>query len=75
MSDRSIIAYLCSNLIKGIGEQTARAIVSRFGVGTLDVFDKEPQRLLEVSGITETKLATIMEGYKKSVGMRDIIMA
>jgi len=70
-----IIAYLSSDLIKGIGEQTARAIVSRFGVVTLDVFDKEPQRLLEVSGITETKLATIMEGYKESVGVRDIMTA
>ena len=68
-----IIAYLSSSLIKGIGDKTAIAMVKRFGTQTLDIIDKEPNRLLEVPGITKKKLATIIEGYKESVGLRDII--
>jgi len=68
-----IVAYLSSNLIKGIGDKTARAIVDRFGIHALNIIDNEPKRLLEVSGITEKKLASIMEDYKKSVSLRDIM--
>ena len=62
-----IIAYLSSNLIKGIGDKTAGAIVERFGIHALNIIDNTPKRLLEVPGITEKKLAAIMEGYRQSV--------
>ena len=68
-----IASYLASDLIKGIGERTADAIVSRFGIHTLDIIDKTPERLLEVPGITERKLASIMEGYNQSIGLRNIM--
>jgi exodeoxyribonuclease V alpha subunit len=68
-----IIAYLSSDLVKGIGDKTARAIVDRFGVHALDVIDNTPNRLLEVPGITEKKLAVILEGYRESVGLREIM--
>ena len=51
--------YLASGLIKGIGKSIAARIVKAFGEDTLRIFDEEPQRLLEVSGITEKKLVTI----------------
>lgn len=70
-----IVAYLSSDLIRGIGTKTATAIVRRFGVQTLNIFDNEPRRLLEVSGITEKKLETILNGYRESVGLRDIMTA
>ncbi|MCL2189793.1 MAG: ATP-dependent RecD-like DNA helicase [Defluviitaleaceae bacterium] len=68
-----IIAYLSSGLIKGIGDKTARAIVSRFGDKALDVLDKTPERLLEVPNITEKKLASIVACYRESVSLRDIM--
>ena len=49
--------YLASGLIKGIGPATATLIVSRFGEDTLDILQKRPERLLEIKGITESKLA------------------
>jgi exodeoxyribonuclease V alpha subunit len=69
-----IIAYLSSDLIKGIGEKTARAIVARFGIHSLNIIDNTPNRLLEVPGITEKKLAVILDGYRESVGLRDIMI-
>lgn len=68
-----IIAYLSSDLIKGIGEKTARAIVARFGIHSLNIIDNTPRRLLEVPGITEKKLTVILDGYRESVGLRDIM--
>ncbi|MCL2620279.1 MAG: AAA family ATPase [Defluviitaleaceae bacterium] len=68
-----MIAYLSSDLIKGIGDKTARAIVEHFGEETLDIIDKTPARLLEVKVITKKKLDSIIEGYRASVGLRDIM--
>lgn len=42
--------YLASGLIKGIGPATAALIVSRFGEDTLDILQKQPERLLEIKG-------------------------
>ena len=53
--------YLASGLIKGIGKSIAARIVKAFGEDTLRIFDEEPQRLLEISGITQKKLVTLAE--------------
>lgn len=66
-------AYLCCGLIKGIGEKLAEVIVARFGVGALDILEKEPERLLEIKGITEGRLEDIKESYAESRGLRDLM--
>ena len=65
--------YLDSGLLKGIGEKTAAAIVSRFGVETLDILEYQPERLLEIKGITEDKLADIKASYAQSRMLRDLM--
>ena len=40
-----IVAYLSSGLVKGIGPETARAIVARFGKDTLRVIEEEPDQI------------------------------
>ena len=42
-----VLSYLGSGLIKGIGEKTAAEIVAKFGTNTLDVLEKNPERLLD----------------------------
>ncbi len=68
-----IIAYLSSGLIKGIGEKKAKAIVSAFGMDTLEIMEHEPKRLLEIKGITEKKLEIIEESFGKSRAIREIV--
>ena len=68
-----IRGYLSSGLLKGIGEQTADAIVQRFGIDALNVLEREPERLLEIKGITEEKLEDIKTGYAESKAMRDLM--
>jgi exodeoxyribonuclease V alpha subunit len=65
--------YLASGLISGIGEKTAADIVERYGVKALDILEQCPERLLEVRGITETKLEKIKESYVQSRAIRDLM--
>ncbi len=47
--------YLSNGTIKGIGEDTAKKIIKKFGEETIHVFKFEPTRLAEIKGITESK--------------------
>ena len=67
-----IIAYLSSGLIKGIGPETAKAIVARFGKQTLSIMDNDPDQLLQVKGIAKTKLAKIIDSYQATQKLRDL---
>ena len=68
-----IHGYLSSGLIKNIGERTADAIVRRFGLSSLDVIENEPERLLEIRGITPDRLEEIKTGYAESKALRDLM--
>lgn len=68
-----IQAYLSCGLIKGIGEKLAEVIVARFGSNTLDILEHQPERLLEIRGITEGRLADIRESYTESHSLRDLM--
>lgn len=67
-----IMGYLSSGMVKGIGPKTARLIVDRFGTRTFDVLDNYPDSLLEIKGITQKKLDTILLSYRSSHAMRDL---
>lgn len=49
----SMERYLGSGAIKGVGEALAKRIVKRFGKDTFHVIEEEPERLVEVKGISE----------------------
>lgn len=49
----SMERYLGSGAIKGVGETLAKRIVKRFGKDTFRVIEEEPERLVEVKGISE----------------------
>lgn len=68
-----MIAYLTSGQIKGIGPKTAEKIYSAFGAKTLEVLDSEPEMLLSIPGISDTKLQKICESYLASRGARDVV--
>ena len=68
-----IIRYLSSRIIKGIGPKTATRIVEHFGVETLQIMEREPQRLAEISGISHDKAAAIGKEFRLRVGMRQLM--
>lgn len=73
-TNEGIQAYLASNLIKGIGPVTAERIVKKYGKRTFQILDRTPEKLLEISGITESKLETIIDGYQQSQNVRKLMV-
>lgn len=70
----SVVSYLSSGLIKGIGKITASRIYDRFGTNTMEIMDNDIDSLREVKGITERKLTKIKESYAETRMARDTIM-
>jgi len=70
----AIEKYLGSGLVKGVGPVTAKRIVARFGAETLDVIDRSPKRLLEVSGLGEKRVTLIRKAWAEQSEVRNIMM-
>ena len=66
--------YLGSGLIKGVGPKTAKKIVRHFGKQTLDIFEAQIERLMEVPGIAEKKLTVISVAWTEHRAIRDVMM-
>ncbi len=59
-----IEAYLSnSDLFPNIGPMRAAQMVDKFGDQTLEIIEKEPHRLREISGLTEERVAAIVACY------------
>lgn len=68
-----IVAYLSSGQLKGVGPKMAEKIYEHFGNETLEILDKDPNKLLEVKGISQKKLERIKDSYIENRGARDVI--
>ena len=66
--------YLGSGLIRGVGPITAKKIVSRFGSDTLDILEYTPQKLAQISGISEKKATEIGFSFKEHRDVQNTIM-
>ena len=55
----SILRYLASGAIKGIGPKTAQRIVEKFGEETFEVMENHPDWLVQISGISLKKALDI----------------
>jgi exodeoxyribonuclease V alpha subunit len=66
--------YLGSGLIKGVGPLTAKKIVRHFQDKTLEVFEQEIDRLVEVPGIAAKKLRMISEAWTEHRAIREVMM-
>ena len=70
----SILRYLASGAIKGIGPKTAQRIIEQFGEDTFDVIENHPEWLAEVKGISQKAAREISERFKAQAGMRSTMM-
>jgi len=66
--------YLGSGLIKGVGPKTAGKIVRHFRETTLDIFETDIDRLIEVPGIARKKLVMIKEAWYEHRMIREVMM-
>lgn len=70
----SIIRYLGSGAIKGIGDALARRIVREFGEDTFRIIEEDPLRLAEIKGISERKAREIAVQFVDKQEMRKVMV-
>ena len=70
----SILRYLASGSIKGIGPKTAQRIVDEFGDETFDVIENHPDWLATINGITPKRARAIAEDFKNKAGIRSAML-
>lgn len=70
----SILRYLSSGSIKGIGPKTAQRIVDEFGEETFDVMENHPDWLASIQGITPKRAKAIAEDFKNKAGIRSAML-
>lgn len=66
--------YLASGIIKGIGEVLAKKIVKKFKADTLRIIEEEPERLAEISGISERKARAIAASYSEKKEFQEVVI-
>lgn len=71
---QGIQKYLGSGLVKGIGPVFAERIVDRFREETLDIIERSPERLREVSGIGAGRLQKIKACWAEQKAIRGVML-
>ncbi|WP_127354075.1 SF1B family DNA helicase RecD2 [Actinacidiphila soli] len=71
---QGIRRYLGSGLIKGIGPRFAERIVEHFGVDSLDVIEREPERLIEVPGLGPKRTALITAAWEEQKSIKEVMV-
>ncbi len=66
--------YLGSGLVKGIGPVFAKAIVSKFGLETLDVIENDIERLKEVPNLGKKRVEKIRESWEKQKEIKNVMV-
>ncbi|MSR82128.1 MAG: ATP-dependent RecD-like DNA helicase [Candidatus Latescibacteria bacterium] len=66
--------YLGSGLIKGVGPVTAQRIVDHFGMQTLEIIERQPERLLEVPGTGPKRVEIIVRGWQAQRQIKDVML-
>ncbi len=70
----SILRYLASGAVKGIGAALAMRIVKKFGDDTFRIVEEEPERLAEVKGISLKKAQEIAQQMEGRRDLRDALV-
>ena len=66
--------YLGSGLIKGIGPVMAKRIVKKFDKETLDIIEKEIEKLAEVDGIGKKRIGMIKKAWDEQKEIREVML-
>ena len=70
--DLESIKLYISDYTSGIGPKYAARIVAHFGVDSIEIMDKTPERLIEVRGIGKKTLSKIKASWAQQNEVRDL---
>lgn len=66
--------YLGSGLLGGVAKGLAKKIVAHFGARTLEVIEREPERLTEVEGIGKKRKDRIVAAFREQSEGREVML-
>ena len=69
----SILRYLSSGAIKGIGAKIAKKIVDIYGEDSFDVIENHPDWLMQINGISRKKAYEMSFDFKEKSDVREIM--
>ena len=73
-TEEGIIAFLSSGVLPYIKNKMAVKLYQTFGNQAFSVIENDPDKLLNVRGITKKKLKAIQEAYTVNYGYQDLLM-
>lgn len=74
VTPEGIRRYLGSGLLKGVGPAFAERIVDHFGIETIEVLDKQPERLREVADIGPKRSKLILAAWDEQKQVRAVML-
>ncbi len=69
----SILRYLSSGAIKGIGAKIAQRIVTQYGEDSFNVIANHPDWLVEINGISRRKAYEISNDFNEKIDTRELM--
>jgi exodeoxyribonuclease V alpha subunit len=66
--------FLGSGVIPGVGPEIARRLVARFGLETLAVIERQPERLTEVDGVGPARAARLADAWAEQRQVQDVMV-
>ena len=70
----SMLRYLASRAIKGIGPKMAQRIIDEFGEESFDVIENHPEWLASIKGISMKTALAASESFREQAGIRQSMM-
>ena len=64
--------FLQSGLFKGVGPKSAKRLVEELGDRTLEIIDKNPEKLSHIKGLARDKVSSIIRSWEKHKSLRGI---
>lgn len=73
-NQESILQYLSSGIIKGVGEKSAKKLFREFGQETLDILRDNPERVAKIKGFSLSKARSISDQLQEKRDYQELVM-
>ncbi|MBR4741896.1 MAG: ATP-dependent RecD-like DNA helicase, partial [Desulfovibrio sp.] len=73
-SVEGIKKYLCSGIIKGVGNKLVSKIINTYGTDTLNILDNDPKKLLKIKGLGKKNYDRLMTSWNEHKGSRALLL-
>lgn len=70
----AILKYLSSGVLKGLPKNSAKFLVDYYGEKALEILDKDPQKLLNVPGVSQKKLQKILQSWNEQKNLHKLVI-